>query len=131
MSAVVDSCGWLEYIANGSNASFFESALQNEAQLLVPQIVVFEVCKRLLILQQDHAVDSVLQVMERCKVADLNTRQMLLAAQAAQKYKLTMADAIIWQTAQVHKAALYTQDADLKALPGVQYKAKIPTVPQL
>lgn len=131
MSAVVDSCGWLEYIANGSNASFFESALQNEAQLLVPQIVVFEVCKRLLILQQDHAVDSVLQVMERCKVADLNTRQMLLAAQAAQKYKLTMADAIIWQTAQVHKAALYTQDADLKALPGVQFKAKIPTVPQL
>ena len=131
MSAVVDSCGWLEYIANGSNASFFESALQNEAQLLVPQIVVFEVCKRLLILQQDHAVDSVLQVMERCKVADLNTRQMLLAAQAAQKYKLTMADAIIWQTTQVHKAALYTQDADLKALPGVQFKAKIPTVPQL
>ena len=128
MSAVVDSCGWLEYIANGSNASFFESALQNEAQLLVPQIVVFEVCMRLLILQQDHAVDSVLQVMERCKVADLNPRQMLLAAQAAQKYKLAMVDAIIWQTAQVHKAALYTQDADLKALPGVQYKAKIPTV---
>ena len=128
MSAVVDSCGWLEYIANGSNTSFFESALQNEAQLLVPQIVVFEVCMRLLILQQDHAVDSVLQVMERCKVADLNPRQMLLAAQAAQKYKLAMVDAIIWQTAQVHKAALYTQDADLKALPGVQYKAKIPTV---
>ena len=43
MKAVVDSCGWLEYIANGSNASFFEAALQNEAQLLVPQSVVFEV----------------------------------------------------------------------------------------
>ena len=124
MKAVVDSCGWLEYIANGSSASFFESALQNEAQLLVPQIVVFEVCKRLLILNQDHAVEPVMQVMERCVVAELNPRQMLLAAQAAQKYKLAMADAIIWQTAQVHQAALYTQDADLKALPGVQYKAK-------
>ena len=124
MKAVVDSCGWLEYIANGSNAGFFESALQNEAHLLVPQIVVFEVCKRLIILQQDHALDPVLQVMERCVVGDLNPRQMLLAAQAAQKYKLAMADAIIWQTAQVHQAALYTQDADLKPLPGVQYKAK-------
>ena len=38
--------------------------------------------------------------------------------------KLAMADAIIWQTAQQHKAQLFTQDADLKDAPGVHYRAK-------
>ncbi len=35
-----------------------------------------------------------------------------------------MADAIIWQTAQTHGAALYTQDAALAQLPGLRYQAK-------
>ena len=46
------------------------------------------------------------------------------AALAAQTYKLHMADAIIWQTAQTHSAVLYTQDAALAQLPGVRYQAK-------
>ena len=35
-----------------------------------------------------------------------------------------MDDAIIWQTAQTHGAALYTQDAALAQLPGLRYQAK-------
>jgi predicted nucleic acid-binding protein len=37
-----------------------------------------------------------------------------------------LADAIIWQTAQAHGATLYTQDAALKNLPNVKFKAKPP-----
>ena len=39
--------------------------------------------------------------------------------------KLAMANAIIWQTARLHQAQLFTQDADLKDVPDVQYRAKI------
>ena len=124
MTTVVDSCGWLEYIANGPNAGFFEPALGDESQLLVPHIVVYEVCKRLLVLQQNHALEPVLQVMERCHPAELDPRQLLQACEAALKYKLAMADAIIWQTAQAHGAVLFTQDAVFKGLPGVKFKAK-------
>jgi predicted nucleic acid-binding protein len=46
------------------------------------------------------------------------------AARAAAEHKLALADAIIWQTAQAHGAALYTQDADLQGLPGVVYRPK-------
>jgi predicted nucleic acid-binding protein len=55
----------------------------------------------------------------------LSADQMLLASVAAQTYKLAMADAIIWQTAQVHQAKLFTQDDDLKGLPNVKFKAKL------
>ncbi|OIP17102.1 MAG: hypothetical protein CO105_08930 [Comamonadaceae bacterium CG_4_9_14_3_um_filter_60_33] len=54
----------------------------------------------------------------------LNVSQLVQAAHAASTYKLAMADAIIWQCAQVHKARLYTQDVDLKGLPDVVYQAK-------
>jgi predicted nuclease of predicted toxin-antitoxin system len=62
--------------------------------------------------------------MQRCQKADLDDAQLLAAAQNAARYKLAMADAIIWQTAQVNQAMLYTQDADLQDLPGVVYQAK-------
>jgi toxin FitB len=119
--AVVDSCGWLEYIANGKNAVFFEPVLLDEAHLIIPRIVVFEVCKRLLVLGQTHAIEPVLEVMDRCRVLDLTLQQTLEAAKAAQKHSLAMADAIIWKTAQVQGAVLWTQDVDLKGLAGVEY----------
>jgi hypothetical protein len=51
---VVDSCGWLEYIADGPNASFFEPVLADLPKLVVPAITIYEVCKRIL-LQRDQA----------------------------------------------------------------------------
>ncbi len=121
---VVDSCGWLEYIANGSNADFFSPVLGDESQLLLPRLVVYEVTRRLLALNQDHAVEPTLKVMSRLRLVDLTVPQLAQAAQAASSHKLAMADAIIWQTAQAQQALLYTQDVDLKDLPGVVYQAK-------
>ena len=121
---IVDSCGWLEYIANGSNAVFFQDALADEAHLLLPPLVVFEVIRRLKVQKQDFAIGPTMTVMRRLQRADLSTDQLADAALAADSYKLALADAIIWQTAQSHSATLYTQDADLQGLPGVAYQAK-------
>lgn len=121
---IVDSCGWLEYIANGSNAAFFQDALADEAHLLLPPLVVFEVIRRLRVQKQDFAIGPTMTVMRRLQRADLSTDQLADAARAADSYKLALADAIIWQTAQSHGATLYTQDADLQGLPGVAYQAK-------
>ncbi|MES2943813.1 MAG: type II toxin-antitoxin system VapC family toxin [Pseudomonadota bacterium] len=122
---IVDSCGWLEYIANGSNAGFFEPLLVNEKDLIVPAIVVFEVVKRLTLLGHQKAAESFLEVIQRCQVEQLDVSNMALAALVSVQYKLVMADAIIWQTAQVHQAKLYTQDADLQGWPDVLYQAKV------
>ena len=44
---VVDSCGWLEYFANGPNADFFAPIIENEKKLIVPHVVVYEVMRQL------------------------------------------------------------------------------------
>ena len=45
---VVDSSGWLEYFADGSNAEFFAAAIENTAELIVPTVSIYEVFKRTL-----------------------------------------------------------------------------------
>ena len=121
---VVDSCGWLEYIADGPNASFFETALTDVSNLAVPAITIFEVCKRILVQRGQPFADRAVAAMRRGKVLHLDADGMRLAAIASVVYKLAMADAIIWQTAQQHKAKLFTQDANLKDAPGVHYRPK-------
>ena len=121
---VVDSCGWLEYIADGKNASFFEPALSDLPNLIVPAITIYEVCKRVLVQRGQPFADRAVTAMSRGLVVQLDAAAMRLAAIASVQYKLAMADAIIWQTAQQHAAKLYTQDADLKDAPSVRYQAK-------
>ncbi len=45
---IVDSCGWLEYFADGLDADFFAPAIENAEELIVPTISVYKVFKRVL-----------------------------------------------------------------------------------
>ena len=45
---VVDSSGWLEYFAGGTNAGTFAPVVQSTDSLVVPTICMYEVFKRLL-----------------------------------------------------------------------------------
>ena len=121
---VVDSCGWLEYFANGSNANFFAPAIECIKELIVPDIVVFEVSRRLRQLYGEDGEARGLSFLEKGQFVSAGPALMRQAATAASLYKLAMDDAIIWQTAQAHQAALYTQDVDLQGLPGVIYQAR-------
>jgi toxin FitB len=121
---VVDSCGWLEYFFNQNNADFFAPALLDTAHLLVPSITIFEVSRKLVTLNAGPPVEEAVALMCKGKVIDLSPDQLAMAAKSAKIYGLAMADAIIWQTAQIHGAALYTQDVDFKDAPNVKFKAK-------
>ncbi len=41
--SVVDSSGWIEYFADGPNASFFEAAIEDADSLVVPAISLYDV----------------------------------------------------------------------------------------
>jgi len=45
---VVDSSGWLEYLADGPNADFFASPIIATRELVVPTLSIYEVFKRVL-----------------------------------------------------------------------------------
>ena len=121
---VVDSSGWLEYFADGPNASFFAGAIEEAGQLIVPSISLYEVFKR--VLQQrgeDQALESI-AVMIQGRVVDLDLTLALAAAKTSADLQLPMADSIILATARLNNATLWTQDEDFAAAEGVQYLKK-------
>lgn len=121
---LVDSCGWLEYVTGGANADFFEAALLDTGNLIVPALCLYEVGKRMLITQGEMAALEVLEMMQKSRVVQLAPGHYFAAAKVSVTHKLAMADALIWQTAQSFGATLYTQDGGLKAMTGVQFKPK-------
>lgn len=121
---VVDSSAWLEYFANGPNAAFFATAVEKIDDLIVPSLTISEVFKR--VLQQRNEGDALqaVAVMQQGGVVDLDARIALSAARISLEYKLPMADSVVLATARAHGATLWTQDADLKDLPGVQFRKR-------
>src|SRR4030065_1274100 len=96
---LVASCGWLEYLADGPNATFFASAIENTEELLVPTICILEVFKRVL---QQRGEDSALQsaaLMQQGQVVDLDSGTAVAAAKTGHKIKMALADAVIGATA--------------------------------
>lgn len=121
---LVDSCGWLEYVTGGANADFFEAALLDTGNLIVPALCLCEVGKRMLITQGESAALEVLQMMQKSRVVQLAPDDYFAAAKTSVAHKLAMADALIWQTAQSLGATLYTQDGGLKGMNGVKFQLK-------
>ena len=121
---LVDSCGWLEYFADGPNATFFTPAIEDTENLLVPTLCILEVFKRVL---QQRGEDAALQtaaLMQQGQVIDLDTGTAVTAAKIGHEIKLPLADAVIVATARIHRAVIWTQDSDLKDVEGVKFVKK-------
>ena len=125
MSAnVVDSSAWLEFFADGPNASAFAKAIQATDSLIVPTLSIYEVFKRVLAQRgEDDALTAVAH-MEQGRVVDLDRATALSAARLSLEHRLPMADSVMLATAIDHGATLWTQDADFERIAGVRYVAK-------
>jgi predicted nucleic acid-binding protein len=122
---VVDSSGWIEYFADGSNADFFEAAIEDAERLVVPSISVYEVFKRLLAeVDGEEKGLRVAAMMQRGRVVDLGAELALEAAKVSREGKIPMADSIILATARGCGATLWTQDSDFEGIEGVRYIEK-------
>jgi predicted nucleic acid-binding protein len=118
---LVDSCGWLEYFADGPNASFYASSIENVDRLVVPTICILEVFKNVLRQRGENAALQAVSAMEQGRVAALDTPTSLSAAKLGAELGLPLADSVILATARAHKALIWTQDADFKKIDGVRY----------
>lgn len=121
---VVDSSAWLEYFANGPNAGFFAKPIEDEQRLVVPTLAIFEVFKRVMQQRTEGDALQVIAVMRQGLVVDLDTPIALRAAKLSVEHRLPMADSVILATTRAYDATLWTQDADFKDLPGVQYRSR-------
>jgi len=119
---VVDSSAWLEYFANGPNASYFARSIEKTEELVVPTISLYEVFKRILQQRDEDSALQVIAVMQQGRIVDLDPSLTLTAARLSLDLKLPMADSIMLATARAFDAVLWTQDVDFKGLPRVRYR---------
>ena len=118
---VVDSSGWVEFMGDGPRAGSFAAYLESPEELLLPSIIVYEVYKKLVREQGQHLAELFLSQAfdfgER--LIDLTLELSILASRTSLETRLPMADAIIYATAQHHRAQLITSDSHFANLPGV------------
>lgn len=121
---VVDSSGWLEFFADGSNADFFAPPIQDTKNLLVPTISIFEVFKRIAEQKSEHDALQAVAVMQQGTVVDLTLTLALGSARTSLDRRLPMADSVMLATAEAFGAVLWTQDSDFSDIEGVKYVVK-------
>lgn len=125
---LVDSCGWLEFLTGGANASDYAKLLSDSAgpkKLLLPSICLQEVFKLTLQHHGPARADSVAAFMRaQALVVPHDASLALEAGLVSREHKLALADSIVYATGRLHWATIWTQDAAFKGLPGVHFVAK-------
>lgn len=118
---LVDSCGWLEYLADGTNAGAYAKALEKLNGVLVPTICIHEVFKKVLQERGEGPALEVAALMQRGSVVELDATIAMNAAKLGSELGLPLADSVILATARAHHAPVWTQDTHFKGLSGVRF----------
>lgn len=117
---VVDSSAWLEYFANTDRSRHFAKTIEDVDNLIVPAIVLYEVCKKVRRERGEEAALHVAAAMQSGTVVDIDAS---LAVEAS-RLDMPLADSIIYASARRMGATVWTQDADFSGLDGVRYFPK-------
>jgi predicted nucleic acid-binding protein len=123
---LVDSSGWLEYFADGKNAEYFAAAIHDTDNLIVSTINLYEVFKRILQQRDENSAFQAIAMMQQGQIVEINIIIALNAARNSIELKLPMADSLIFTTAQMSHATLWTQNSDFEKLTGVEFIRKRP-----
>lgn len=116
-TVVLDSSCWIEYFDNSERAALFAKIIEKPQNLIVPMIVMYEVYKKVSRLMGPETGHAIVSLMHQCQLVEANITITLSAAGNG----LPLADSLIYATAKLHRATLWTQDAHFEGLPGVKY----------
>jgi len=116
---LVDSSGWIEYLADRPKADLFAPYIEGSEPLVSSAIQVYEIYK---VVRRDVSEERAIEAVSALRMTTIEPLAEGLALEAADvalEYGLAMADAIIFATASRHEAELVTGDADFDGLPRV------------
>lgn len=119
---LMDTSGWLEYFFAGPDADYFAATIEDTGTLIVPSICLYEVFRKVnQVGDESRALQAVAQ-MKQGQVLPVDETIALKAALVSIRHRLPMADSLIYATAVLHEAVLWTQDAHFRGLPKVNYR---------
>lgn len=116
---LVDSSGWIEYLAERPLAGAFARYIEGDEPLVASAIQIYEIYK---VIRRDVSEESAVESVAALRSATIEPLAESLAFEAADlslQHGLAMADAIIFATAARHRAELVTSDVDFEGLPNV------------
>lgn len=121
---LVDTSGWLEYLADTKNAKNFAEAIEKTDELIVSSINIYEIYKKILKEKDENTAIQIIGLMKQSKVVDVTSSIAVQAAKLSYEKNIPLADSMIYITAKENDAIVWTQDVDLKNLVGVKYFSK-------
>ena len=121
---VVDTSAWIEWLVGSAPGRKLGKLIPDKSHCIVPTIVQLELSKWLMREVGEDEGDQVIAYTQKCIVVPLDTTIALLAAEMHREHKLATADAIVYATAQHHRAELLTCDAHFERLPEVAFVPK-------
>ena len=124
VNVLVDSYGWIEYFGDGpladKYAEYIEKANINE--YITPSIILYEVYKKIKREKsEDKALEAYAHIVNYTRIAPLDEKMSLDAAEKSLELGLGMADSIIMATADNNDAKIVTSDEHFKELDNVVY----------
>jgi predicted nucleic acid-binding protein len=118
---VVDSSLWLDYLAGRLRNERCARMIESHSDALVPSVCLLEVYKVMRAhWGEDEALKAVV-MMRQGRVVDMDAEIAVTAAKLGMEHKLPLADSVIYTTASMNQATLWTRDAHFKGLEGVEY----------
>lgn len=121
---LVDTSGWLEYFTDGKNAQRFAATIENNEKLIVSVINIYEVYKKIISEKDENSAIQAISIMQQATVVDISSDVSIYAAKLSAKYEIPMADSLIYATALLNNAIVWTQDSDFSELEHVKYFPK-------
>ena len=113
---VIDTSGWLEYLADGPLAAQYEKYLAKPETVMTPSIALSEVYKKVKKAKGAEVALLVVAQMEKTRVIALDQEIALMAGDLALDHSLALPQAIAYATALREEAQLITADPRLKGL---------------
>ena len=121
---VVDSCGWIEALADTPIGRLYQPLIGRPDELIVPTLVQFEFYKWLAHTLDEAAANEIIATTQATRIVPLTSEIALYAADLSRAHRLAAADAIIYATSRMLQAELVTSDAHFKGLQGVRFVEK-------
>ena len=121
---IVDSSLWLEYFAGTLKNGHVVGIIEDFVNQYVPSICIYEVHKKMLTDKDEPTALASTSFMQNATVVSITSQIAILAAKLSKIHKFPMADSIIYATAEIYNAKIYTQDKHFKDMKDVHYFPK-------
>jgi PIN domain nuclease of toxin-antitoxin system len=121
---IVDSSLWIEYFLENDIDQSIIDVIKDTDNLYVPVISLYEVYKKFLSIGNSERASIAVTIMQNATVIGIDPQLAVLAAQLGKQHKLPLADSIIYATAELYNAEIYTQDKHFENMARVHYFSK-------